>query len=88
MTSGGSAQARWIHNVGFDHIVLWDMDNTSNLDKALKTIKNGSIILVHANHHDLVFLGKLLEALQERNYEYLTVSELLNIKSRYYYVDE
>ena len=41
-----------------------------------------------ANHHDLVYLGKLLEALQERNYEYLTVSELLNIKSRYYYVDE
>ena len=87
-TGGGSTVGRWIHNAGFDHIVLWDMDNTSNLQKALNTIKNGSIILMHANHHDLVFFRNLMEALKDRNYEYVTINELLGITSRYYYVDE
>ena len=86
---GGSGKlGRWLHKLGYDHIITWDMDNTKDLDKALKSIKNGSIILMHANHHDLVFFGNLMEALKERNYEYVTINELLNITSRYYYVEE
>ncbi len=85
---GNGTVGRWIHNAGYDHIVLWDMDNTSNLKKALRQIKNGSIILLHANHPDLVFFEKLMEALKDRNYEYVTINELLNITSPYYYKDE
>ena len=85
---GGGTVGRCIHKAGYDHIVLWDMDNTKDLNKALKMIKNGSIILLHANHPDLVFFGKLMEALKDRNYEYVTINELLNIDSPYYYVDE
>ncbi len=85
---GGGTVGRWIHSAGFDHIILWDMDNTKDLNKALKTIKNGSIILMHANRHDLAFFRELMEALKERNYEYVTINELLGITSRYYYVEE
>ena len=85
---GGGTVGRWIHNAGYDHIVLWETDNTKDLDKALKKIQNGSIILMHANHHDLVFFRNLMEALKDRNYEYVTVNELLNITSPYYYVDQ
>ena len=88
-SEGGSGTlGRRIHNAGFDHIILWDMDNTKDLQKALETIKNGSIILMHANHNDLLFFRELMEALKDRNYEYVTINELLNITSRYYYVDE
>ena len=85
---GGGMIGRWLHSAGFDHIITWDMDNTKDLDKALKTIKNGSIILMHANKHDLGFYKKLMEALKDRNYEYVTITELLNITSRYYYTAE
>ena len=85
---GGGTVGRWIHNAGFDNIVLWDMDNTKDLKKALRIIQNGSIILIHANKHDLWFFGELMEALKDRNYEYVTISELLHLDSRYYYKDE
>ncbi len=84
---GSSPVGRWIHSAGFDHIVLWDMDNTSNLKYALSHIKNGSIILLHANGPDLKFFRSLMEGLKDRNYEYVTVHDLLHINSRYYYVD-
>ena len=86
--SGGSSQVgNWIHRAGYDHIMLWDMDNTKDLKYALKKIRNGSIVLLHANSNDLVFFGQLMEALKDRNYEYVTVNELLNINDRYIYVD-
>ena len=85
---GGGTVGRWIHNAGYDHIVLWDMDNTKELNKALRQIKNGSIILLHANNRDLKFFRELMEALKDRNYEYVTINDLLNITSPFYYVDE
>jgi len=74
-----------VHAAGYDHIILWDMDNTRDLAYALKTIQNGSIILLHANKRDLAFMEKLLEGLKDRNYQYVTVHELLNITDRCIY---
>ena len=89
LASGGNGKVgRWIHGAGFDHIVLWDVDETSNLKTALRQIKNGSIVLMHANHRDLLFFRSLMEALQERGYEYVTINELLNITSRIFYVED
>ncbi len=85
---GGGMVGRWLHQLGFDHIVLWDMDNTDSLDYALKNVKNGSIVLMHANSADLKFFRKLMEGLKDRNYEYVTVNELLNITDRMLYVEQ
>ncbi len=88
LAQGGSSKVgNWIHRCGFDHIVLWDMDNIVDMKYALRRIKNGSIILLHADEDALAFFGRLMEALQERNYEYVTVSELLHITERWIYVD-
>ena len=87
-TGGATQVGNWIHRAGFDHIVLWDMDNTKDLQYALKKIRNGSIVLMHANANDLAFFSQLMEALQDRNYEYVTVNELLDITDRYIYVDD
>lgn len=85
---GSSSVGRKIHAAGYDHIVLWDMDNTKNMSYALKHIQNGSIVLLHANGPDLKFFRSLMENLKDRNYEYVTVSELLHITDRYCYEEE
>lgn len=80
---GGSGHlGRSCHAAGFDYVIFWDMDNTKDLKKALETIQNGSIILLHANRHDLKFFSELMEGLKDRGYEYVTVTELLNISTR------
>ena len=81
-SSGGCSTGRALHAAGFDHAVFWDWDKTTSVSDSLKHIKNGSIILVHANRHDLEFLDELLAALAERNYEYVTITELLHITTR------
>ena len=57
----------------------------SPVDVGKALVSDRSIILMHANKHDLGFYKKLMEALKDRNYEYVTITELLNITSRYYY---
>ena len=80
---GGSGHVgRSCHEAGFDYVIFWDMDDTKDLNKALNTIQNGSIILLHANRHDLKFFSELMEGLKDREYEYVTVSELLGITTR------
>ncbi len=77
-----------LHRAGFDHVIFWDMDNTKDLKKALKSIQNGSIVLMHGNNSDLKFFRELMEALKDRNYEYVTVSDLLGITTRLITEDE
>lgn len=65
-----------IKSYGFDHIVLWDVSETLDMNKALKNIKNGSILLFHTKQKDTEFLEKLIPELQDRGFEMVTVSEL------------
>ena len=61
---------------GYDHIIHWDVSETKNMDKALKNIQNGSILLFHAQKKDSLFLEKLIPELQDRGFEMVTVSAL------------
>ena len=65
-----------IRNYGFDHIVHWDVSETKNMEKALKNVQNGSILLFHAKKKDTGFLKKLIPELKARGFEMVTVSEL------------
>ena len=61
---------------GYDHIVHWDVSETKNMEKALKNIQNGSILLFHSKEKDTRFLEKLIPELKARGFEMVTVSEL------------
>ena len=65
-----------IKQYGFDHIVHWEVSETVSLEKALSKVRNGSILLFHAQKKDTLFLEKLIPELQARGYEMVTVSEL------------
>ena len=65
-----------VKRFGFEHAVHWDVSETKNMDKALKNIQNGSILLFHAQKKDSLFLEKLIPELQARGFEMVTVSEL------------
>ena len=52
------------------------MSETKDLEKALKDVQNGSILLFHAQKKDSLFLDKLIPELQARGFEMVTVSEL------------
>ena len=60
----------------FDHISHWDVSETKDLQKALKKIQNGSILLFHAQKKDSLFLDKLIPELQARGFEMVTLSEM------------
>lgn len=65
-----------VKRYGFDHIVHWDVSETKDLQKALKKIQNGSILLFHAQKKDSLFLDKLIPELQARGFEMVTLSEM------------
>ena len=65
-----------VKRYGFDHIVHWDVSETKDLQKALKKIQNGSILLFHAQKKDSLFLEKLIPELQARGFEMVTLSEM------------
>lgn len=69
--------------------VLWDVDSSDwkvkTENKILKNIipntKDGSIILMHDNHeYSLKALEAVIKELKEKDYKFVTVSELLEIK--------
>lgn len=69
--------------------VLWDVDSrdwkVKNTDKIynniISNVKNGSIVLMHDNHEYAVnSLDRVLSQLESDGYEFVTVSELLEIK--------
>ena len=65
---------------GYQHIVHWDVSETINMEKALKKIQNGSIMLFHSKKKDTRFLEKLIPELQERGFEMVTLSELFEME--------
>jgi len=73
-----SAFAKAIHDAGYEHAVLWDIDSTNPKD-ILRETQNGSIILLHGRKKDLRALKTILPEFQARGYEMVTVSELLGI---------
>ncbi|PZM86681.1 hypothetical protein DLH72_00330 [Candidatus Gracilibacteria bacterium] len=69
-------------------IVMWNVDSLDwkhknvkkNLDTSMSQVQNGSIILFHDIHQTSVdTIEPLIKKLKEQGYEFLTVSELLNI---------
>ena len=64
---------------GYQHIVHWDVSETINMEKALKKIQNGSIMLFHTKKKDTRFLERLIPELQDRGFEMVTLSELFDM---------
>lgn len=69
--------------------VLWDVDSRDwqvkskekILQNVIPNVKSGSIILMHDNHEYAVnALEDMIKDLKEKNYKFVTVSELLEIK--------
>lgn len=68
-------------------VIQWDVDTVdwkesatvdSILNRVLKNVKSGSIILCHNNAtHVLEYMPQLIDALKERGFEFVTVPELL-----------
>ena len=61
---------------GYDHMIHWEVSETKNMEKALKDIQPGSILLFHSKKKDTHFLEQLIPILQEQGYEMVTISEL------------
>ena len=70
--------------------VLWDVDSrdwqVKTKDKILKNVlpnvKSGSIILMHDNHdYSLNALEDMIESLKKQGYKFVTVTELLELKT-------
>ena len=75
-----SAFARAISEAGYVHAVLWDVDTTKlPVSKIMRQVKNGSIVLLHANNGDLKKMTALLPLLKEKGFEMVTVSQLLGL---------
>lgn len=69
-----------IEDAGYIHAVRWDVSQTDPV-KALKAVKNGSILLYHANKKDVRCLRQLIPELLEAGYACVTVSQLLGAAS-------
>lgn len=74
-----SSFAKAINEAGYEHVALWDVDST-DAGEILKKTQNGSIILLHGRKKDLRTLERILPKLQEKDYEMVTISDLLGIK--------
>lgn len=60
------------------HVILWDVAET-DYDKALKKTKNGSVLLFHAKKADVKCLTKLIPALLNKGFEFVTTSEMFGL---------
>ena len=67
-----------IEECGYSHVIIWSLSQTDP-DKMLKKVKNGDILLYHANKKDVEGLRKAIPVLLERGFELVTVSELLGL---------
>ena len=65
-----------VGSVDYRAVVRWDVSQT-NAKKAIKDVRNGSILLYHANPRDVRCLKTLIPQLIEKGFECVTVSELL-----------
>ncbi len=66
---------RTIKNFGYEHAVLWTVSQTDP-GKAYNNVKNGSILLFHAQQADYECLVKLIPKLLEAGYRPVTLSEM------------
>lgn len=62
---------------GFEKVILWDVSNIHFKD-AYPRVRNGSILLFHANIMDVKCIEQLVPKLLEDGYEMVTVSELFD----------
>ena len=69
-----------IVNSGYPYIILWSISSTSP-DKVLRATQNGSILLFHARKKDIDCLAIVIPELQAKDFELVTVSELLELPS-------
>ena len=69
------------------HVIQWDVDSLDwkeegvepVVDKVTRNVKNGSIVLFHNNaKYVREYLPKIIEKLQDENYEIVPVSELIH----------
>ncbi len=75
-----SAFAKAVSDAGYVHSVLWDVDTSKQpVNRIVPKVKNGSIVLLHANNGDLKKLKALLPLLAEKGFEMVTVSDLLGL---------
>ena len=64
-----------IRRFGYEHALLWNVSE-NDPNKAIRKVRNGSILLYHAQKKDYDCLVKLIPMLLEAGYEPVTVSEL------------
>ncbi|MDD2428453.1 MAG: polysaccharide deacetylase family protein [Eubacteriales bacterium] len=74
-----SSFSQAVAEAGYIHVVLWDVDTTDS-DRIMRKVENGSIILLHGRRRDLRVLKEILPQLKEQGYEMVTVSELLGLE--------
>ncbi len=67
---------RTIQAVGYDHAILWTIDETDP-EKCYRQIENGSILLFHTNTKDIQCIETILPKLLEDGYELVTISEMI-----------
>ena len=65
-----------VGSVGYLAVIRWDVSET-DAKKALKDVRNGSILLYHANPRDIRCLKTLIPQLIQKGFECVTVSDLL-----------
>ncbi|MBX7207034.1 MAG: polysaccharide deacetylase family protein [Verrucomicrobiaceae bacterium] len=86
------AQQKSIHDQFTYTCILWDVDpndwrsprsSTKVHDRVLAQTKPGSIILCHDIHHETVdAMPSTLDDLKARGFQFVTVSQLINLESR------
>ena len=67
-----------LRTFGYNNILLWDISET-NAKKAIKNVRNGSILLFHARKKDYECLEELVPLLLEAGFEPVTVSALFDL---------
>lgn len=77
--AGKAPYRRLLERFGYNDIILWSVSQT-NAQKALKSVKNGSILLYHTKKKDYECLTELIPQLLDAGYGPVTVSELLGLE--------
>ena len=75
-----TAHMRTIKTFGYDHVIHWDVSQTDP-KKAIKAVKNGSILLYHTRKKDYNCLVELIPQLLEAGFEPVTVSQLFGMEN-------
>lgn len=78
--STNNTTVKAIEKAGYEYVVKWNIDTTDS-SKVLRQVKNGSILLFHANKKDIDCLRKIVPTLLEEGYEIVTISKLIGIEA-------